>query len=170
MAINNAPDIHNQILAANIFVRRDGKYLVLRRSPLKHYAPNVVHPVGGKVDANENPYQTAIREVYEETGVTVKNIRLEAIILEVEPVKDEPYNWMVFHFTGDYAGGDIKATEEGGLVWLTNTEIANQPLFPSVDPIIDQILDQQVGVVFATFEYNQEKTEIVRQDIKVGYR
>ena len=63
MAINNAPHIHNLVICANIFVRKDGKYLLLKRSPLKKYAPNVIHPIGGKVDQGENPYTSAQREL-----------------------------------------------------------------------------------------------------------
>ena len=90
MPINNTPDIHEQIICANIFIRKDDKYLVLRRSQLKKYAPDVIHPVGGKVNLGENPYTTAEREVEEEAGVKVKNMRLEAVIQEIKPVKGTP--------------------------------------------------------------------------------
>lgn len=160
MAINTRPDIHEQIICANVFIRKDDKYLVLKRSPLKKYAPNVVHPVGGKVDADENPYLAAQREVLEEAGVLVKNMRLEAVLLEITPVKDEPYNWLIFHFSADYDSGEILETEEGELLWLTPEELAQQQLFPSVRPVIEHILNHEQGTVFATFEYDQEKQNI----------
>src|ERR1700733_7447884 len=101
MPINNSPDIHEQVICANVFIRKGDKYLVLRRSPLKKYAPSVIHPVGGKVDIGENPFEAAIREVREEAGVEVKNVRLEAVLQEIEPLKGEPYNWLIFHFSAD---------------------------------------------------------------------
>lgn len=162
MAINNAPDIHEQIICANIFIRKDDKYLVLRRSPLKKYAPGVIHPVGGKVDIGENPYQTAVREVQEEAGVTVKNMRLEAVIQEIKPVKNEPYNWLIFHFSADYDEGEVITTEEGDLIWLTADEIKNEKLFPSVKVIIDHILNREKGTVFTTLEYDEEKQNVVK--------
>ncbi len=126
---------------------------MLHRSPLKKYAPNFVHPVGGKVDLNENPYIAAIREVQEEAGITVKNLRLEAVFLEIAPVKDEPYNWQIYHFSADYDGGEVLTTEEGELVWLTKEEIMQSNLFPSVKEVITNILNPNDGTVFATFEY-----------------
>jgi len=156
MPINTAPDIHNLVVCANIFIRKDDKYLLLKRSPHKKYAPNVIHPVGGKVDLNENPFQAAQREVLEEAGVQVKNMRLEAVLLEITPVKDEPYNWMIFHFSADYDSGEITQTEEGELLWLPVEEIKQSELFPSVRYAIDQILNPDDGTVFATIKYDNE--------------
>lgn len=165
MAINNEPNIHHQIICANVFIRKDDKYLVLRRSPLKKYAPGVIHPVGGKVDIGENPYQTATREVKEEAGVTVKNMRLEAVIQEIEPVKGEPYNWLVFHFSADFDEGEVITTEEGELIWQSTDEIRNEKLFPSVRLVIDHILNREKGTVFTTLEYDEEKQSVVKHTI-----
>ncbi|HSX33560.1 MAG TPA: NUDIX domain-containing protein [Candidatus Saccharimonadales bacterium] len=165
MAINNAPDIHEQVICANIFIRKADKYLVLRRSPLKKYAPGVVHPVGGKVDIGENPYEAAVREVQEEAGVSVANVRLEAVILEIKPVKDEPYNWLIFHFSADYESGDVATTEEGELIWLTSDQLRGEQLFPSVKLVIDHILNHEKGTVFTTIEYDSEKQNIAKHSL-----
>lgn len=165
MTINTRPDIHEQVICANVFIRKDGKYLVLRRSPLKKYAPGVVHPFGGKVDLGENPHTAAIREAYEETGLRVKNLRLEAVLLEIAPVVDEPYNWLIFHFSADYEAGELHPTEEGEAIMLTADELKAEKLFPSVVPVIDHILDAEKGTVFATFEYDTEKQNIIKQTL-----
>lgn len=165
MAINTRPDVHEQVICANVFIRKDGKYLVLRRSPLKKYAPDVVHPFGGKVDIGENPHTAAVREVYEETGLKIKNMRLEAVLQEITPVAGEPYNWLIFHFSADYESGELLATEEGEAVMLTAEELKAEKLFPSVVPVIDHILNDEQGTVFATFEYDHEKKNIVKQTL-----
>src|SRR4051812_49193324 len=131
MAINTQPDIHELVICANVFIHKDGKYLVLKRSEQKKYAPGVLHPVGGKVDLNENPYETAVREAREETGITVKDLNLRAVLLELKPLSDEPYNWVIYHFIGEYDSGDTIETEEGELQWLTADEIKQSNLFPS---------------------------------------
>src|SRR5579872_5769858 len=108
MAVNTKPDIHELVICANCFIKKGDKYLVLRRSKDKKYAPGVVHPVGGKVELGEDPFSAAIREVDEETGVKVGNLRLEAVLLERKPHLNEPWDWLIFHFSGDYLSGDIK--------------------------------------------------------------
>jgi len=161
MSINTHPHIHEQVVCANMFVRKDGKYLLLRRSSLKKYAPNYVHPVGGKVDKNENPFVAAQRELMEETGISVVNVRLEAVILEIRPEQDEPYNWLIFHFSGDYDKGDVKRTEEGELVLLSADELKKEKLSPSVKPIIEHILDREKGTIFTTVEYEKDQDHVV---------
>lgn len=156
MGVNQKPNIHELVICANVFVRKDGKYLLLKRSPLKTFAPNVVHPIGGKVDANENPFIGAQRELLEEAGIKVKNLKLEAVILEISPHKKEMgNNWLIFHFSGDYMSGDLIATDEGEFVWLSSEEIKKQDLFPSVRQLIENILNPGDSTVFATFEYDE---------------
>jgi 8-oxo-dGTP pyrophosphatase MutT (NUDIX family) len=156
MAISTKPFIHNLVVCANVFVRKDGKYLLLKRSPLKKYAPNVVHPIGGKVDQNENPYVAAQRELLEEAGIKVKNMRLEAVNFEIKPNKDEDENWLIFHFSGDYDAGELTTTEEGEIVLLSPEDVPKQDLFPSVRLIIDHILNPKDGTVFFTLAYDDD--------------
>lgn len=161
MAINNDPDIHQNVICANIFVRKDDKYMLIRRSPLKKWLPNTLHPIGGKVELNENPHIAARREVWEEAGIKVKNMKLEAVILEISPVKGDPTNWLIFHFTADYESGEVKQSEEGIFEWHTVEEIKKDKLFPSVRATIDHILNKNDGTVFATIKYDDEKQNIV---------
>src|SRR6266705_3523935 len=141
MTINNEPDIHNLVICANVFIRKDDKFLVLKRSPLKRWAAGVVHPVGGKVDLGEDPFTAAKREALEETGLTVTNLSLRAVILEIDPVKAEPGNRMIFYFIGDYDSGTVGGTDEGELMWLNEAEFKSKDLFPSVRAIVDSLFD-----------------------------
>ncbi len=50
----------------------DPKYLMLKRSPDKLYG-GIWQCVTGKIENNETPIETAIRELNEETGLTPKN-------------------------------------------------------------------------------------------------
>lgn len=156
MAINTAPHIHNLIVCANIFVRKDGKYLLLKRSPHKRYIPNVVHPVGGKIEPNENPYLGAQRELLEEAGITVTNMRLEAVVLSIKPIKGENENWLIFHFSADHNSGELIATEEGELVLIDAGEIGKQKLLPELRLILEHILNPKDGTVFLTVAYDKE--------------
>lgn len=166
MPINTAPHIHHLIICANIFVRKDGKYLLLKRSAHKRYAPSVVHPIGGKVDGDENPYTAAQREVLEEAGITVKNMRLEAVVLEIKPAKDESENWLIFHFSADYDSGKLASTEEGEFVLLHPEDILKQNLFPSVREIIPHILNPHDGTVFLTTTYDENENIITTSIVK----
>jgi 8-oxo-dGTP diphosphatase len=170
MAINSNVNVHELVVCANMFIRKDDKYLVLKRSPKKIHAPNVIHPVGGKVEPNEGALEAALREAFEETGVKVKNVRLEAVINEVHP-PSVSVNWLIFHFSGDFDSGEVTATDEGELMWLTSDEIKQQEMFSSVDRIVDQMLDPGTGPVFASFFYDaQQNVDDSRSIIQVCAR
>ena len=154
MAINSEINKHTLVICSNIFVKNGDKYLVLRRSPKKVIAPNITHTIGGKVDADEDPYKAAQRELLEEVGLTAKNIRLRGVVTEVKP--GELPNWQIFYFLGDYDGGEVKGNEEGEFLWLTASEIEQAELFPSVRRIITALLDESKGQVFGRFLYNEE--------------
>jgi 8-oxo-dGTP diphosphatase len=165
MTVDTATHVHTQIICTNVFIRRNNRWLVLRRSPKKKYAPGIVHPVGGKLDRGENPFEGAKREVLEETGLSVKNMRLEAVLLDIEPVKGEPYDWLVYHFSADYDSGDLRGTPEGELIWLSAAELVRERLHPSVESIIHQILDRKTGVLFTTNQYDPNKVKIVKSRV-----
>lgn len=151
--INQKPDVLNMVVCSNVFIRKDGKYLLMKRSKDKKYAPNKIHPFGGKIDHNENPLLGAIREIKEEVGINIKNVKLEAVILELTDEKDLPVNWLIFHFSADYESGEVTETEEGEAVYLTPGEVKSADLFPSVKSIINNILDPDDGTVFTTNSY-----------------
>jgi len=155
MPINTKPHIHNIVMCANVFIRKDGKYLLLKRSEDKKYAPGVVHPFGGKIDPNESPFQAAQREILEEAGVTLKNMNLEAVVLELSPHKGEDENWLIFHFSADYDSGDIIETEEGKAVLLAQKDIKNQKLFPSLAKIVNHVINPKNSTVFLTMSYDK---------------
>jgi 8-oxo-dGTP pyrophosphatase MutT (NUDIX family) len=155
MPVNTTPDIHELIMAANMFVKRDGKLLVIRRSIHKTYMPGFVQPVGGKVNINEGPLQAAERELLEEAGLTVKNIHLEAVLTDIH--KDGINNWQVFHFSGDYDGGETPPSiDEGELLWLTPGEIKEQKILDSIRKIADNIYSPNHEIIFAEYEWDED--------------
>lgn len=156
MPVNQKPYIHRLVICVNIFVRKDGKYLMLKRSSGKTYAPGVIHPIGGKIESKEAIFLAAQREVLEEVGIKIKNMRLKAIVLELKPYKITGGNWLIFHFTADYDSGKINRNDEGELVLLDAKQILSQNLFPSICEIINYLLNPKCGTVFATFEHDQE--------------
>ena len=151
--MNSAPFVHNLIICSNVLIRKDGKYLLSKRSPNKKYAPNFIHPFGGKIDKGENPYVGACREIKEELGIEIHNLKVEAVVMEIKPDDKRDENWLVFYFSADYKSGDVKTTEEGEVVYLTPDEIKNSKLFPSVKGIINNILNPNDGMVFTTNNY-----------------
>ncbi len=162
--VNSDPHIHTLVLCANILVRKDGKFLLMRRSPLKKFAPNVVVPFGGKIDRDEDPLDAGIRELREETGLEVDNVHLDAVVTEIQQDPNMLSNWLVFYFSADYKSGDLIHTAEGESVLITAEEMKKEQLFPAFREILPSILNPNTNVVFGRFVYNKEH-EIVEQHL-----
>ena len=63
-------NIISNLIEAHIFRERNGKleFLLLKRSPEQYY-PNIWQMVTGKIKENEAAFNTALREIEEETGL-----------------------------------------------------------------------------------------------------
>ena len=113
----------NIIVTLECFVKKGGKYLMLHRSIDKRIMPNVWMAPGGKREFNEGLFEAARREILEETGLRIKNLRIKATgNAYLKDLDQELY----FHFiTADYASGDLKQSiQDGKLEWLTSKEIS----------------------------------------------
>jgi len=107
--INQKPNIQKMVVCANVFIRKDGKYLLMKRSPEKKYAPNKIHPFGGKIDQDENPYGGAVREIKEEVGVEVSDFRFFA---SRSFIRSSGHHVVALSFIADYKSGEAMPLED----------------------------------------------------------
>lgn len=113
----------NIVVTLECFVKKNGKYLMLHRNPHRRIMPDVWMAPGGHREFNEGLFECARREVFEETGIKIKNLRIKATGNAYLIDLDQEF---YFHFIfADYAGGKlIQDPKEGEFVWLTSKEIA----------------------------------------------
>ncbi len=109
-------------------VVRDGKVLLVRRSPSDVWRPGKWEFPGGKLDRGERLVQSLKREVHEETGVTVKVV--EPLYFGDEyPKGPKGIQLINLILTCRYTGGDVTLSfEHDGFVWATPADIRKYPL------------------------------------------
>ena len=91
-----------------VFITRDDKVLLLRGSPQKRIWANKYNGIGGHIERDEDIYSAAQREVIEETGLDVENLRLVGLI-NIDG--DQPTGIMLFVFA---AAIPIRRTDSVG--------------------------------------------------------
>jgi 8-oxo-dGTP diphosphatase len=79
--------------------------------------------LGGKLEPGENPEECAIREVREESGLEIKNLKLCGFIYF--PLFDQVEDWHVFIFTADKSGGELIDSPEGQLEWIPDDQLTS---------------------------------------------
>lgn len=87
--------------------------------------PGLTFP-GGHVEKQESFVQSAIREVYEETGLTVSNLKLCGIKQWTQ--KDNSYRYIVFFFKTDMFSGNLRDSAEGKVFWINRKDISDYNL------------------------------------------
>src|SRR5262249_49084757 len=114
---------------------------------------------GGKLEWDEAPAETCIREMREETGLTILRPQLRAVITEVSPV--ETYQWMMFVYVATEFEGEVGATHEGDLAWLPIDTLDTSPL-PQADHIFGPLVLHWDGTVAELKFYYDEQVNLVR--------
>lgn len=77
--------------------------------------------LGGKFESGESPEECAIREIKEESGLIVKNLKMKGFI--TFPMFDMVEDWYVFLFKADNFEGKLIDSAEGKLEWIPNDKL-----------------------------------------------
>ena len=82
--------------------------------------------VGGHFEEGESPFDCAIREVYEETGLALAEARYRGVVTFVS----DTYETEQMHlFTSSACVGEMTSCNEGVLEWVKKKDIPSLPLW-----------------------------------------
>lgn len=83
--------------------------------------------LGGKFEKGESPEECALREVYEESGLTMRNPVLRGFL--TFPDFDGAHDWQVFLFSCTDFHGELRDPDEGTLRWVDDSELKMLPMW-----------------------------------------
>jgi 8-oxo-dGTP diphosphatase len=154
--------MHGLKKAAVMCILRAGDhYLLLCRNKEPNQGKYV--PVGGHIDPHETPRHAAIREVREETGYAIDDVRLCGVLVETSPID---YNWVVFVYSSEVRAFAPPVCNEGQLEWIHLSRITQVPA-PATDMYIYDLISR--GQMFALdAEYDQNLRLLLLQDEITG--
>ena len=109
------------------YLERGTQYLLLHRTK-KENDENAGKwiGVGGKCEENESPEDCMLREVREETGLSVTQHRLRGVITFVSDAWEGQYMYL---FTASKWHGALTDCDEGELAWVERTDMLHLPLW-----------------------------------------
>lgn len=109
------------------YIERDGHYLMLHRTKKK----NDINEgkwlgIGGHFEEGESPEECLLREIREETGLTVDSYRYRGIVTFYAP----PYPTEYMHlFTATATESLCIDCNEGELAWIPISQVPTLPLW-----------------------------------------
>lgn len=130
--------VENVELTVLCLIRKDGKYLLQDR--VKKDWQGYTLP-GGHVEQGESIVDAVVREMKEETGLTVYNPRLCGV--KQFPIKDGRY--LVFLFLADEFSGEVVSSEEGQMHWIDSDELSQVKTVSDLEELLLVMLDDRLS-------------------------
>ncbi len=121
------------------YIEQDGKYLMLHRVKKENdLNRDKWIGLGGKFEPGESPEECLLREVREETGLTLTSFRYRGIVTFVSDRWGTEYMHL---FTADGFTGEIGECDEGVLEWIKKSDFAALPQWEG-DRIFLRLLEE----------------------------
>ena len=141
-------------LTSLCYIEKDNKYLMLHRVKKENDAnKDKWIGVGGKFEDGEAPEECMLREVKEETGLTLTSYKFRGIVTFVS---DEWGCEYMHLFTANQFEGEIRECKEGELVWVNKDELMTLNLWEG-DKIFLQLLEEKEEFFSLKLEYRGEE-------------
>jgi len=122
----------------NCFLRHGRDVLLLKGAPDKRIWAGRYNGIGGHVERDEDPLAAARREIREEAGLEVQELRLGGIVhvgLSAGP------GVLMLLFTGEAPTREVRASAEGTLEWVDPRRIADLPVVEDLPILLPRLLD-----------------------------
>ena len=124
-------------------IRRGDEYLLQDR--VKKDWKGFTLP-GGHVEPGESIVDAVVREMKEETGLTVKNPKLCGVKqFPISGESDENGRYLVFLFVADKFSGEIVSSEEGTMHWVKKEDLPKVNLVNDFKELLDVMLDENLS-------------------------
>lgn len=118
------------------------KVVLQYRSPERYKKWSGYAFPGGHIEEGESLVESVIREVYEETGLTIADPKLVAV-KDWEP--DEGGRYIVFCYKATRFSGQLRSSEEGEVSWVEKDQLEKLDLSYDMLPLLEVLEDPDLS-------------------------
>mgnify|MGYP000010862953 FL=1 len=124
---------------------KNGKVVLQYRSPERYKKWSGYAFPGGHIEEGESLVESVIREVYEETGLTIADPKLVAV-KDWEP--DEGGRYIVFCYKATEFTGQLRSSDEGEVSWVEKDQLEKLDLSYDMLPLLEVMEDPDLSEFF----------------------
>lgn len=136
------------------YIEKEDSYLMLHRVKKENdINKDKWVGVGGHFEESETPEECLLREVYEETGLTLTSWKLRGIITFITDVAPTEY---MFLYTSDAYAGEMGECDEGVLEWVKKSQVSKLPIWEG-DKVFFKLLEEKEEFFSLKLRYEGEK-------------
>lgn len=117
----------------NMCMIYDNQGNVLVEERLVHNSKGLIFP-GGHVESNESVADSLIREIQEETGLTISNLQFCGI---KDWIEFDGSRYMVFLYKTNTYSGNIQSSSEGEIFWMPLKELKKKETLWHLDMMLE---------------------------------
>lgn len=117
----------------NMCMIYDNQGNVLVEEKLVHNSKGLIFP-GGHVESNESVADSMIREIQEETGLTISNLQFCGI---KDWIEFDGSRYMVFLYKTNTYSGNIQSSSEGEIFWMPLKELKKTETLWHLDMMLE---------------------------------
>ena len=137
------------VTLTNMCMVRNGDYVLVQDRTDPHW-PGVTFP-GGHIESGESFAASVIREVYEETGLTIENPRLCGV---KEWENSDGSRYIVLLYKADRFSGKVRSSPEGKVCWAALSTLPSLRLSLDFEKLLEVFLRDDLSEFY--FEQTPE--------------
>lgn len=120
----------------------NGKVVLQYRSPERYKKWSGYAFPGGHIEEGESLAESVIREVYEETGLTIVDPKLVAV---KDWSLDDGGRYIVFCYKATEFTGQLRSSEEGEVSWVEKDQLEQLDLSYDMLPLLEVMEDPDLS-------------------------
>lgn len=148
-----------QVTITNLCMIYDERGNILVQDRVDEAWPGICFP-GGHVEVGESFHDAVVREVKEETGLTISHPRLCGI---KQFMRDDQSRYLVLFYKTKEFEGEVCSSEEGEVFWIARKDLHTYPLASDFDVMMDVFEQEDIS----EFYYERHSEEELDWEIKL---